>query len=105
PTTIGELSDVEHGLAVLTAVRDRCAGTPIVTFTAYKTKEVLDLLLREQRQEDFLGTMHERPMLMVLEKDELPELLTHLEELRAEFATLDEIEVATGLGQPDPEWT
>jgi Response regulator receiver domain/Phosphotransferase enzyme family len=104
PPSLGAPSDVEHGLAVLTAVRDRCAGTPVITFTAYKTKEVLDLFVREQRQEDYLGTNTDRPMLRVMEKDELPELLAHLEELRVEFDALEDIEVASGLDQDPPDW-
>jgi CheY-like chemotaxis protein len=99
PASTEPFADVEHGLAVLTAIRERCPGTPIIGFTAYKTKEVLDLLLQEQRREDYLGTLLERPMLSVMEKDELPEFLEVLENLRIEFGALDRIELPLELGQ------
>jgi CheY-like chemotaxis protein len=105
PSSSGDsVSDVEHGLAVLTAVRERHPGTPIVTFTAYKTKEVLDLLIREQRQEDFLGEMSESPMLRIMEKDELPELIALLDEFLLGVEALEDVEVAVGLGHEPLAW-
>ncbi len=100
PPTEGSAPDVDHGLAVLTAIREQCPGTPIIGFTAYKTKEVLGVLFNEQRQEDFLGTLESRPMLEVIEKDELPEFMQKLRHLRTEFDALDEIQLVWGLGQP-----
>jgi len=104
PASTEPVADVEHGLAVLTAVREQCPGTPIIGFTAYKTKEVLELLLQEQRREDYLGVLDDRPMLRVMEKDELPEFLIALEELRLQFEALERIELPMELGQerPDP---
>jgi CheY-like chemotaxis protein len=101
PPSAGTVAEVEHGLAVLTAIRARCPGTPIIGFTAYKTKEVLDLLLGEQRQEDFLGTQLSRPMLSVIDKDELPEFLRLLGDLQGEFDALDNIDLVLGLGQQE----
>lgn len=98
PPTSEGVADVEHGLAVLTAILDRCPGTPVIGFTAYKTKEVLELLLREQRREDYLGTLEPRPMLRVMEKDELPEFLAELQALQTEFDLLESIEVAMAFG-------
>ena len=105
PPSDGAPSDVEHGLAVLTNIRGRSPGTPIIAFTAYKTKEVLELLFRAQRQEDFLGTGHESPLLRAIDKDQLPELLSELRDFRAEVARLEDIDVVPGPGQTTPDWT
>lgn len=103
PPMVGSVAEVEHGLAVLTEIRARWPGTPIIGFTAYKSKEVLDILLREQRQEDFLGTLQNRPVLTVMAKDDLPEFLELLADLRVEFDTLDKIQLVVGLGEPPLE--
>ncbi len=103
PPTEGALSGVEHGLAVLTSIRARSSGTPIIAFTAYKTAEVLDVLVREQSREDFVGDSGERLMLDAMEKDELPEFLGRLDELRKEFETLDAIEIVMPPGADLPD--
>jgi CheY-like chemotaxis protein len=92
--------EVEHGLAVLTALRSQCPGTPIIAFTANRTTEVMQMLLNEQRQEDYLGTLDDRPMLLAIDKDQLLEFLEILRELRHQIEMLEQIQVVVGLGQP-----
>jgi len=104
PPAEGHLAEVEHGLAVVTAIRELAPGTPIVAFTAYRTTAVLDLLLREQRREDFLGTWNERPMLSAVDKDDLLELVAELGQLAQEFEHLERIDVALGFGSPALDW-
>jgi CheY-like chemotaxis protein len=100
PATAGSAPEIEHGLAVLTAVRERFPGTPIIAFTANRTTEVMSILLKEQRQDDYLGTLADRPMLSAIDKDDLPEFLELLRELMSEFEVLEHIQVVHGLGQP-----
>ena len=103
PATTGTAPEIQHGLAVLTAIRDRCPGTPIIAFTANRTPEVMEIFLKEQRQEDYLGTLGERQMLSAIEKDELPEFLDLLHELQGEVATLEQIQIVPSLGQHPPD--
>lgn len=98
PPVAESIGDVDHGIAVLTEMRARHPGTPVVGFTAYKTKEVLTLLFDQQRYGDYLGTLQAQQMLRIMEKDELPEFLTFVDELRTEFETLDQIQIVVGLG-------
>lgn len=100
PAAPGATPEIEHGLAVVTELRSRVPGTPIIAFTANRTTEVMEMLLREQRQEDYLGTLADRPMLSAIDKDQLPEFLDLLRELRDEFAKLDQVQVVPGLGTP-----
>ncbi|MGI8682798.1 MAG: response regulator [Mycobacteriales bacterium] len=100
PPATGVVADTEHGLAVLTAIRAQSPGTPIIAFTAYKTADVLSVLLEEQRYEDFLGTLNDRAMLTIVEKDALPEFIETLMELAQSIDELNSIEVARGLVQP-----
>ncbi len=98
PASPGGTPEIEHGLAVVTELRSRVPGTPIIAFTANRTTEVMEMLLREQRQEDYLGTLADRPMLSAIDKDQLPEFLDLLRELRDEFAELEQVQVVAALG-------
>lgn len=100
PATAESTPEIEHGLAVLMALRSQVPGMPIIAFTANRTTEVMDLLLKEQRQEDYLGTVADRPMLSAIDKDQLPEFLELLSELSSEFDELEQIQVVMTLGQP-----
>jgi CheY-like chemotaxis protein len=103
PTQALAVAEVAHGMAVLTAIREQLPGTPIVAFTGYKTREFLDVQLKAQVREDYLGAASESPMISVFEKDQLPELVEHLERLSQDFKTLSEVDLVTETG-PALRW-
>lgn len=88
---------VAHGRAVLTRLLRPDLGTPVLAFSAYGTLELVQDLMKEAKQEDFLGEGTPRGMLRFLRKDELPGCINEVRSVETSIDELDQIELAFGL--------
>jgi CheY-like chemotaxis protein len=105
PSAPGALDEeVGHGRAVLTRLVRSYSGTPAIAFSAYGSVSLMQELLRRARQEDFLGEGQTRQMLTFFTKDQLPDCVALLQEMKASIGVLEAIEIATGLERLDLSW-
>lgn len=88
--------DASHGLSIVTALRDRYPGLPILVFSAYGTLDIVQMLLDQARQADIYGTNHEEPLLRFFKKSDTLECIQAIRVAARELAELDQVEVSVG---------
>lgn len=101
PLTDGDIdSDVAHGEAVFGYCQANARGTPICFLTGSSTQRfVINLLNKYSTRQDYWGSNEELSGLMVFQKIDLPDLLSHISACQEKYRTLANIELR-GTGTP-----
>jgi CheY-like chemotaxis protein len=94
PTIDGRLdADTAHGRALYEAIRQSIPGTPIVFLTGFATEDFYEDMLAQAETLDVWGSGCPFPMLRVIRKSRLPDLLSLLQGVRQEIERIDAIEI------------
>lgn len=95
PTEDGRLDEeVEHGLYVFEEIQRKLPGTPIFVFTAFGTEEIYrDRILPKAHVLDVWGSGETLPIISGISKNNLPDLLRRILQIKAIVDATDEIEV------------
>jgi CheY-like chemotaxis protein len=88
--------DISHGKAVYYEIVEKSPGTPVIFQTAYGTEDFISDLMLNAKSHDGWGSGQTFPMVFMLRKDRLPELVDHVKNLCRIFSETDQVEVSAG---------
>ena len=98
--------DISHGKAVYYEIVEKFPGTPVIFQTGYGTEDFISDLLLNAKSHDGWGSGQTFPMVFMLRKDRLPELVDLVNNQYRIFSETDQMEVSAGaqgieLNEPD----
>lgn len=89
--------DISHGQAVYYELSARSPGTPIIFLTAFGTEDFISDLMLRSEQQDIWGSRDKYPMVYMLRKARLPEMVDLIKTLNTVIAETDQIEISSGI--------
>ena len=97
PTVDGGLdSDLHHGLAVHSKLREVANGTPAVIFSGFGTVPLVSEIGDKSNHEDMWGTGHAQALTCFKDKSQFAKCLEFIRSVEEQNAALSEIEISFG---------